>query len=88
LEDHGLRVVSGEFCHPLEVAQPSPARIARLAVRFARPGSIIIFHDGRDGKGGDRAATVEAVRLVVDGLRDQNYTFVTVDRLLDVPPYQ
>jgi peptidoglycan/xylan/chitin deacetylase (PgdA/CDA1 family) len=88
LEDHGLRVVSGEFCHPLEVAQPSPDRIARLAVRFARPGSIIIFHDGRDGKGGDRAATVEAVRLVVDGLRDQNYTFVTVDRLLDVPPYQ
>ncbi|MGW6194545.1 polysaccharide deacetylase family protein [Kribbella sp. NPDC055110] len=88
LQDHGLHAVSGEFCHPLEVAQPRPDRIARLAVRIAHPGSIIIFHDGRDGKGGDRAATVEAVRLVVDSLRDQNYDFVTVDQLLGVPAYQ
>jgi len=29
LHDHGLQAVSGEFCHPLEVAQPSPERIAR-----------------------------------------------------------
>jgi peptidoglycan/xylan/chitin deacetylase (PgdA/CDA1 family) len=88
LHDHGLQVVSGEFCHPLEVAQPSPERIARQAVRAARAGSIIIFHDGRDGKGGDRAATVEAVKFVVDGLRERSFGFVTVDRLLGVPAYQ
>src|SRR5206468_3783053 len=88
LHDHGLQVVSGEFCHPLEVAQPSPERIARHAVRAAGPGSIIIFHDGRDGKGGDRAATVKAVTLVVDQLQERGYGFVTVDRLLDVPAYQ
>jgi peptidoglycan-N-acetylglucosamine deacetylase len=88
LHDHALQVVSGEFCHPLEVAQPSPERIARHALRAARPGSILIFHDGRDGKGGDRAATVKAVTLVVDQLRDRSYSFVTVDRLLGVPAYQ
>jgi peptidoglycan/xylan/chitin deacetylase (PgdA/CDA1 family) len=88
LSGHGLQVVSGEFCHPLEVARISPERIARQAMRLARGGSIIIFHDGRDGKGGDRAATVKAVELVVDGLRDQQYDFVTVDRLLGVPAYQ
>lgn len=88
LHDHGLQVVSGDFCHPLEVAQPSPGLIARQALRAARAGSIIIFHDGRDGKGGDRAATVEAVKLVVDGLRARRYDFVTVDRLLGVPAYQ
>ena len=75
LQYHGLHVVSGEFCHPLEVAQPSPERIARLAVRVTRPGSIIIFHDGRDGKGGDRTATVDAVKVVVDRLRDKGYGF-------------
>ena len=88
LGDHGLQVVSGEFCHPLEVAQPSPERIARHALRATRPGSILIFHDGRDGKGGDRAATVKAVKVVVDRLRDQSYSFVTVDRLLGLPAYQ
>jgi peptidoglycan-N-acetylglucosamine deacetylase len=88
LHNHGLQVVSGEFCHPLEVAQPSPERIARHALRTTHPGSIIIFHDGRDGKGGDRAATVKAVKLVVDRLREQSYSFVTVDRLLGVPAYQ
>ena len=88
LRDHGLHVVSGEFCHPLEVTQLSPGRIARYAVRAARPGSIIIFHDGRDGKDGDRAATVKAVKLIVDQLRERSYSFVTVDRLLGVPAYQ
>lgn len=88
LSTHGLQVVSGEFCHPLEVAQISPERIARRALRAAGGGSMIIFHDGRDGKGGERAATVRAVELVVDGLREQQYDFVTVDQLLGVPAYQ
>jgi peptidoglycan/xylan/chitin deacetylase (PgdA/CDA1 family) len=88
LRRHGLQVVSGEFCHPLEVAQPSPERIARLAVRITRPGSVIIFHDGRDGKGGPRSATIESVKLVVDGLRAKDYAFTTVDELLGFPAYQ
>ncbi|WP_427892806.1 polysaccharide deacetylase family protein [Kribbella sp. GL6] len=84
---HGLQLVSGEFCHPLEVAQPSPERIARLAVRVTRPGSMLIFHDGRDGKGGPRAATVESVKLVVEALRAKGYTFTTADNLLGVAAY-
>jgi peptidoglycan/xylan/chitin deacetylase (PgdA/CDA1 family) len=88
LHHHGLQVVSGEFCHLLEVAQPSPHRIARQALRVTRPGSMLIFHDGYDGKGGDRAATVAAVKQLVPHLRSHGYTFTTVDRLLDVPAYQ
>ena len=49
LRERGLRVVSGEFCHALEVCQPSPEVIARRALAKARPGSILIFHDGQDG---------------------------------------
>lgn len=88
LREHGLQAVSGEFCHPLEVLQPPPALIARRAIAKVRPGSILIFHDGVDGRGGGRASTVAAVKIVVDRLSERGYTFTTVDRLLRTPAYQ
>ncbi len=88
LRREGLRPVSGEFCHALEVFQPSPERIARRAVAKARPGSILIFHDGFDARGGDRRSTVRAVELTIDALRDAGYRFVTIDELLGVPAYR
>jgi peptidoglycan-N-acetylglucosamine deacetylase len=78
LRSHRLRVVSGEFCHALEVCQPSAEVIARRALAKARPGSILIFHDGHDGHQGDRASTVAAAKLVVDRLLDEGYSFTTV----------
>lgn len=87
LRRQGLQPVSGEFCHSLEVLQPSAARIAKAAVAKARPGAIIIFHDGFDARGGNRSQTVEAVKLTVEVLQAQGYTFVTIDELLGVPAY-
>jgi peptidoglycan-N-acetylglucosamine deacetylase len=84
---HGLQVISGEFCHALEVFQPAPERVARRALAKTRPGSILIFHDGFDGRGGDRGSTVEAVKIVVERLISRGYSFTTVDRLLDIPAY-
>lgn len=88
LRRHGLQPISGEFCHPLEVFQPDPERIARATLAKVRPGSIVIFHDGFDGHPGYRASTVAAVKLVVDRLSADGYSFTTVDRLLDIPAYQ
>lgn len=88
LREHGLHVVSGEFCHPLEVLQPRPTMIANGALAKARPGSVIIFHDGFDGHPGDRASTVAAAKRVVDRLAGEGYRFTTVDRLLGLPAYQ
>lgn len=88
LRERSLQPVSGEFCHMLEVFQPSPARIARRALAKARPGSIIIFHDGFDARGGNRASTVEAAKIVVRGLIERGYGFTTVDHLLGVPAYE
>ncbi len=85
---HALHLVSGEFAHPLEVFQPSPERIARRTVAKARPGGLIIFHDGFDARGGDRSSTVAAVDLVIAGLSARGYRFTTVDRLLGVDPYR
>jgi peptidoglycan/xylan/chitin deacetylase (PgdA/CDA1 family) len=88
LADHGLRAVSGEFCHPLEVFQPRAQLIADGVLAKARPGSIVIFHDGYDGHAGNRASTVAAARIVVDRLSRDGYRFVTVDELLGIPAYQ
>lgn len=87
MKDAGVLIVSGEFCHALEPMQPSAKRIARRALAKVRPGSILIFHDGFDAKGAARTSTVEAVKIVVDTLTSQGYSFATVDQLLRTPPY-
>ena len=83
-----LEPVAGVFCHPLEVFHRDGAAMARRAIARTRPGTILIFHDGFDGRVGDRTQTVRAVQLTVDGLRERGYRFVTVDELLGVPAYQ
>lgn len=87
LDEAGLRAVSGEFCHALEPFQPSPLRIARRTLAKVQPGRIVIFHDGYDAKGADRTSTVEAVKIVVDTLSQNGYSFSTVDKLLGIPAY-
>jgi peptidoglycan-N-acetylglucosamine deacetylase len=52
----------------------------------ARPGSILIFHDGVDGRVGHRGNTVAAVRIVITELTRRGYRFVTVDDL-GIPAY-
>jgi len=84
---HALHPVAGQFGHALEVFQPGGVRMARRAVAKTRPGTILIFHDGFDGRGGDRTQTVAAVGLTIDALLAQGYSFVTVDELLGLPAY-
>jgi peptidoglycan/xylan/chitin deacetylase (PgdA/CDA1 family) len=87
VEGAGLQVVSGTFAHPLEVFQPAAERMTAGAVRKVRPGSILIMHDGREARGGDRSQTVASVGPLIDRLRADGYTFTTVDRLLGVPAH-
>jgi peptidoglycan-N-acetylglucosamine deacetylase len=84
----GLQVVSGRFGHPLEVVQPPAPMLAAHATRLARPGRILIFHDGFDARGGRREQSVAAIGPVIDSLTGRGYRFVTVDQLLGVPAYQ
>ena len=87
IERSGSSVVSGTFGSLLEVAQPAPERIAAAAAGRAVPGSVLILHDGREARGGDRASSVAAVGPLVDRLRARGYRFTTVDRLLGLPAY-
>jgi len=64
-------------------ARPGAARIAVAAIDGARPGAIILMHDG----GGDRSQTVAALPRIITTLRRRGYRLVTVSQLLaDDPP--
>ena len=83
----GLQAVSGRFGHPLEVFQPPAGRLTAAAARAARPGAILIFHDGFDSRGGTRGQTVAAIGPLIDTLGERGYRFATVDQVLGVPAY-
>jgi peptidoglycan/xylan/chitin deacetylase (PgdA/CDA1 family) len=51
--------------------------IARATIKAARPGAVILLHDG----GGDRTQTVKALPKIIDGLRARGYEFVTLEEM-------
>jgi peptidoglycan/xylan/chitin deacetylase (PgdA/CDA1 family) len=63
--------------------RPGVQTIVQRALGGATPGAIILMHDG----GGDRSQTIEALPLIIRGLRARGLRPVTVPRLLmDDPP--
>ncbi|HET9301463.1 MAG TPA: polysaccharide deacetylase family protein [Propionibacteriaceae bacterium] len=87
LRHHGLQVVSGTFAHPLEIFQPAADTLADSAARLTRPGTILIFHDGLEARGGPRDQSVAGIGPLIDRLADRGYRFTTVDQLLGVRAY-
>ena len=63
--------------------QPGVSAIVQSALEGAHPGAIILMHDA----GGTRTQTIEALPLVIKGLREKGYDLVTIPKLLlDDPP--
>ncbi|HEX4436613.1 MAG TPA: polysaccharide deacetylase family protein [Solirubrobacteraceae bacterium] len=64
--------------------QPGVDVIVERALAEAHPGEIILMHDA----GGVRTQTIEALPLIIKGLRAKGFHLVTVPRLLlaDPPP--
>jgi peptidoglycan/xylan/chitin deacetylase (PgdA/CDA1 family) len=71
--------------------KPSSERYAEAIVKEAKPGGIILLHDGHGTMQGvpqsDASMTVQALPLIIEQLQAQGYRFVTVPVLLDVPAY-
>ncbi len=57
--------------------------IVQAALNGASDGGIILMHDG----GGDRSQTVDALDDIIVGLQGQGYEFVTIDQILNLPPW-
>jgi peptidoglycan/xylan/chitin deacetylase (PgdA/CDA1 family) len=68
---------------PSDWRRPGVGAIVSNVLTHARPGAIVLLHDG----GGNRKQTVTALPSIIDGLRRRHYDLVTVPRLiLDDPP--
>ena len=59
-----------------------PKAMADAVLAEARPGAIILLHDG----GGDRTVTSRALPLIVRGLRERKFKMVIVPQLLITNP--
>ena len=62
----------------------SGADVIAQRIQSAGPGNIILMHDG----GGDRSQTIEGLRQALPKLKEQGYSFITVQELLEKYPYQ
>jgi peptidoglycan-N-acetylglucosamine deacetylase len=67
---------------PGDWRRPGVKAIVSGVLSAARPGAIVILHDG----GGDRSQTTAALPAIVNGLRRRHYELVTVTRLMAVDP--
>ncbi len=73
---HALWTVDPQDWH--EAA--TPEQIAWAVISTAHPGAVIVLHDG----GGNQANTIAALPMIIDGLRQNGYEFVTLDELAEV----
>ncbi len=64
----------------LDYSRPSVPRLINNVFRAAKPGGIVLMHDG----GGNRSQTVQALPTIIANFRKQGYSFVTVPELLEM----
>jgi peptidoglycan-N-acetylglucosamine deacetylase len=74
----GQRVDPDDWRMTEDKHQRPAQEIADDVLRQAKSGNIVLLHDG----GGERAQTVAALPLIIDGLRARGYQFVSVADLL------
>lgn len=75
--EDGLRTITWDV-DPADWSTPGTEAIYSRVVDAARPGSIILMHDG----GGPRDETLAALPRIIDTLRSRGYGFATVTGLL------
>jgi peptidoglycan-N-acetylglucosamine deacetylase len=64
------------------------AKVAADVLAHVKPGSIILLHDGLDGKvHADRSVLLTALPLILDGLHQRGLQPVGLDQLLGRPGY-
>ncbi len=73
----GMRTITWDV-DPSDWSDPGSGAVYSRVVGAARPGSIILMHDG----GGYRGGTLAALPAIVDTLRTRGYRFATVSELL------
>ncbi len=87
LKKLGMRAVGWQV-RGFDAVSANAAKITERIVNGAKPGGVILLHDGSGLQGsGDRSATVDALPVIIDGLRARGYEIVRLDELLGVEAY-
>lgn len=68
----------------IDYSRPAVPKLINNVFRGAKPGGIVLMHDG----GGDRTQTVKALPEIISRFRKQGYEFVTVPELLEIQDQQ
>lgn len=62
---------------PRDWQRPSVAQVVKVVTKTVEPGGIVLLHDGQYP-----LPTPEAIGQIIDDLRQEGYTFVTIGELL------
>jgi len=96
VKDEGLIEVTWDVAandrHLLaDFGKPTAENYAGEIVKAAKPGSIVLLHDGygllHDCTKSDESLTVQALPLIIEQLQSEGYQFVTVPDLLHISAY-
>ena len=87
ITDHHMRDVTWDTSAG-DWATNDAGLVAARVLRDAKPGSIILLHDGLDGVvDADRTVILKALPMILDGLRQRGLEPVRLDELLGGPAY-
>ncbi|WP_445629218.1 polysaccharide deacetylase family protein [Nostoc sp. DSM 114167] len=64
----------------VDYSRPAVPKLINNVFRRAKPGGIVLMHDG----GGNRSKTVQALPEIIANFRKQGYRFVTIPELLEM----
>ncbi|MEH2091259.1 polysaccharide deacetylase family protein [Nostoc sp.] len=64
----------------VDYSRPAVPKLINNVFRKAKPGGIVLMHDG----GGNRSKTVQALPEIIANFRKQGYKFVTIPELLEM----
>ncbi|MFQ6121535.1 MAG: glycosyltransferase [Dehalococcoidales bacterium] len=79
----GYRVVTWDNMTNDWKTDKSAAEIVQSIVKRARPGSIIVLHDGRANRQSyDRSQMLKALPVIIEVLKERGFDFVTVPEIL------
>jgi len=66
-------------------ANKSGEEIGQTIVQRAKPGSVIVLHDGRNSRPSyDRSQMLQALPFVIETLEERGFDFVTIPELLEL----
>jgi peptidoglycan-N-acetylglucosamine deacetylase len=78
-----ITITWNDTTNDYDEAQTTPAKIVNAVIKLAKPGAIILLHDG----GGKREKTVKALPIIIETLKNEGYEFRTIPEMLKIDGY-